>query len=160
MWFYVILHKFYSMYLKNGFDFHKIYDEEVRFNQQCFPEFNMPTFEQFVNFYENCPALGLMSNEVCIGAFIVHDRHLHMMICEAFRGKWAFLWPAAFKWALSISDPLYALMPVKNHKVINFIRAIGGQFEHEEFAYGVCIAHRYRLESVFMRYPARGQKLA
>ncbi len=144
------------MYIKDGFDYVVIYEEEIRFNRQYFPELKLPSFEDFVSFCDNCPTLGLMSEGVCVGGMLVHDKHLHLMICESFRGRWALLWPASFKWALAISDPLYALMPVRNQKIINFIKSIGGHFENEEIAYGCLLSHRFSLETKNMKYPKHG----
>ncbi len=141
------------MYVQEGVDLRVIYDEDVIVVKEKFPEAKVVSFDEFKAFYAGSPTLAFMHEDVCIGGMIVHDRQLHLVVCRAFHGKWARLWPAAFKWALGICDPLCALMPLDNEKIIQFIRSVGGQFEREEVAYGGLPVHRYRLETASMRYP-------
>jgi hypothetical protein len=146
------------MYVQEGVDLRVIYDEDVIVVKEKFPDAKVVSFEEFEAFYQGSRTLAFMHEHTCVGGMIVHEQHLHLVVCRAFHGKWARLWPAAFKWALSVCDPLYALMPVDNEKIIQFISSVGGQFEKEEVAYGGLQVHRYRLESAHMKYPHAARK--
>lgn len=147
-----------SMYVQEGVDLRVIYDEDSLVVKEKFPEATIVSFDAFKAFYAHSPTLAFMHDGTCIGGMIVHDQHLHLVVCRAFHGRWAILWPTAFKWALKVCDPLYALMPVDNPKIIKFIAAVGGQFEKEDVGYGGLPVHLYRLETRHMKYPRSAEQ--
>jgi hypothetical protein len=105
-----------------------IYEAERLFMREHHPTVSLPPLNQFRACYEHAPGVSFMDGDRCIGGIIVQDHQAHIGVLPQGHGAWARLWPAAYRWMFTVSDPVYAFMQPSNRKVVALVRRTGGKY--------------------------------
>lgn len=79
-----------------------------------------------------CLSRGFEVGGKCVGGIVLNENKLHLSVLPEYQGKWGHLFTPAFKWAFSVSDPLYAIVSRDNEQVLRFIRRHDWKQIHEK----------------------------
>ena len=116
------------MNLQNGANIEVIYEAECDFLNEFQPHIKPPPLEEFLRHYADAPGIRFMADDLCIGGMVVKDRLVHIGVLRAHHGAWARLWPDAYRWVFTVSDPVYSLVSPGNAKALMLNRRTGGKF--------------------------------
>ncbi len=119
------------MNLQHGANIEVIYEAECEFLREFHPLVTPPPLADFFKHYADAPGVRFMAGERCVGGIVVKDRMAHIGVLRAHQGAWARLWPQAYRWMFTVSDPVYALMAQENAKAIALVCRTGGKFVKE-----------------------------
>lgn len=102
-------------------DFGVMYKAEKESDKDLFFQFDL-TEEEYVRIASKYPSIGFEIDGKSVGGMFVRAGRIHLSVMPEYHGKWGWLFTPAFKWAFSLSDPLYAYVSRENEKVLRFIR--------------------------------------
>lgn len=102
-------------------DFSVIYSIERNTDKELFANFDL-TEEEYVRLASKNPSIGFEIDGKNVGGMFIRSQKIHLSVMPEYHGQWGWLFTPAFKWAFSISDPLYAYVSRDNDKVLRFIR--------------------------------------
>jgi GNAT superfamily N-acetyltransferase len=102
-------------------DFGVMYKAEKESDKDLFLQFDL-TEEEYVRIASKYPSVGFEIDGENVGGMFVRAGRIHLSVMPEYHGKWGWLFTPAFKWAFSLSDPLYAYVSRENEKVLRFIR--------------------------------------
>lgn len=102
-------------------DFEVMYHAERESDKEMFRFFNL-TLDEYIKLVSKYPSVGFEIDGRNVGGMFVRKNRIHLSVQPDYHGKWGWLFTPAFKWAFSVSDPLYAIVSRENEKVLRFIR--------------------------------------
>jgi GNAT superfamily N-acetyltransferase len=111
-------------------DFSVMYQAERESDKDLFMQVDL-TEEEYVRIASKYPSVGFEVNGINIGGMFIRANKLHLSVMPEYHGQWGWLFEPAFKWAFSVSDPLYAYVSRDNEKVLRFIRRHDWKQTHE-----------------------------
>jgi hypothetical protein len=145
------------MNLQHGANIEVIYQAECEFLNEFQPQIQLPPLEEFFRHYADAPGIRFMADEHCVGGIVVKDRMAHIGVLKAYRGVWARLWPEAYRWMFTVSDPVYALMARDNAKAIALVCRTGGRFVKDVQVPPIGDMVLYELRSSTTPYPTKAR---
>lgn len=102
-------------------DFGVMYRSEKESDKDLFLQIDL-TEEEYVQIASKYPSVGFEIDGLNVGGMFIRANKLHLSVMPEYHGKWGWLFEPAFKWAFTVSDPLYAYVSRDNDKVLRFIR--------------------------------------
>lgn len=109
------------MRLLDSVDFEVMYHAERETDKSLFDQIKL-TCEEYVKLASKYPSIGFEIDGKCVGGMFIRRDRIHLSVMPEYHGKWGWLFTPAFKWAFSVSDPLYAYVSRDNELVLRFIR--------------------------------------
>lgn len=128
-------------------DLSVMYQAEKESDKELFTQISL-TQEEYVRLISKYPAIGFEIDGKCIGGIVVRHNKIHLSVLPEYHGKWGWLFTPAFKWAFSLSDPLYAIVSRDNDKVLRFIRRHDWELIDEQGSTMI-----FKLTETTTRYP-------
>ena len=108
----------------------------------------MCSSDLYVSLVKDLPSVGFEIDGSCVGGIVINGNRLHLSVIPEYYGKWGWLFTPAFKWAFTVSDPLYAYVSRDNEMVLRFIRRHDWRLLAEKGS-----AMIYELTDLTTRYP-------
>jgi GNAT superfamily N-acetyltransferase len=102
-------------------DFGVMYQAEKETDKDLFLQIDL-TEKEYTAIASKYPSIGFEIDGKCVGGMFVRAKKIHLSVLPEYHGQWGWLFTPAFKWAFSVSDPLYAYVSRENEKVLRFIR--------------------------------------
>ena len=102
-------------------DFSVMYQAEKETDKELFMQFDLKE-QEYITLASKYPSIGFEVDNKCVGGMFVRANKIHLSVLPEYHGKWGWLFKPAFKWAFTVSDPLYAIVSRENEKVLRFIR--------------------------------------
>lgn len=104
-----------------------IYETECQHLAKVNPALRPPTLDQFEAFFAGAPGVSFMDGERCVGSLVVRNGMAHIGVLPEHQGTWGRLWPAAYRWAFGVSDPVFAMVQPGNKRATKLVLRTGGK---------------------------------